>query len=165
MDGGGGSRLRPSLCNVTRPFKKLSTEDDRGSPSRLHLADQVRTPSKSSVAFYFDHIIICRLGLSFSSSLLIVSHSTNGVELNDSSLSVLPFARLLICMNFIPFFSPSSSSRSSMLRYAVTLCLLALTLAQDCQVQNIQVKENFDRNRVSSRTRRTVPPRVRICSE
>ncbi|XP_075884256.1 retinol-binding protein 4 [Nelusetta ayraudi] len=34
-----------------------------------------------------------------------------------------------------------------MLRYAVTFCLLAFTLAQDCQVQNIQVKENFDRHR------------------
>lgn len=49
-----------------------------------------------------------------------------------------------------------------MLRYAVTFCLLALALAQDCQVQNIQVKENFDRHRVSSRTRLTVPHRVRI---
>lgn len=49
-----------------------------------------------------------------------------------------------------------------MLRYAVTFCLLALTLAQDCQVQNIQVKENFDRHRVSSRTRHPVRILLRV---
>lgn len=36
-----------------------------------------------------------------------------------------------------------------MLRYVVALCLLALAWAQDCQVANIQVMQNFDRSRVS----------------
>ncbi|XP_013863050.1 retinol-binding protein 4 [Austrofundulus limnaeus] len=34
-----------------------------------------------------------------------------------------------------------------MLRYAVALCLLALSLAQDCQVANIQVMQNFTKSR------------------
>ncbi|XP_061911642.1 retinol-binding protein 4 [Entelurus aequoreus] len=34
-----------------------------------------------------------------------------------------------------------------MLRYVVALGLLALSWAQDCQVANIQVMQNFDRNR------------------
>ncbi|XP_019738917.1 retinol-binding protein 4 [Hippocampus comes] len=34
-----------------------------------------------------------------------------------------------------------------MLRYAVSLCFLALAWAQDCQVSNFQVVQNFDRNR------------------
>nr|XP_061807772.1 retinol-binding protein 4-B-like [Nerophis lumbriciformis] len=34
-----------------------------------------------------------------------------------------------------------------MLRYVLSLCLLALTWAQDCQVANIQVMQNFDRTR------------------
>ena len=36
-----------------------------------------------------------------------------------------------------------------MLRYVVALCLLALSWAQDCQVANIQVMQNFDKTRVS----------------
>lgn len=38
-----------------------------------------------------------------------------------------------------------------MLRYVVALCLLALAWAQDCQVANIQVVQNFDRSRVSQK--------------
>ncbi|XP_077595828.1 retinol-binding protein 4 [Stigmatopora nigra] len=34
-----------------------------------------------------------------------------------------------------------------MLWYVLSLCLLALTWAQDCQVANIQVMQNFDRTR------------------
>ncbi|XP_028331836.1 retinol-binding protein 4 [Gouania willdenowi] len=34
-----------------------------------------------------------------------------------------------------------------MLRYVVALCLLAVSWAQDCQVANIQVMQNLDRNR------------------
>ncbi|KAM6963874.1 retinol-binding protein 4 [Tautogolabrus adspersus] len=34
-----------------------------------------------------------------------------------------------------------------MLRYVVALCLLALSWAQDCQVANIQVMQNFDRTK------------------
>ncbi|XP_041671414.1 retinol-binding protein 4 isoform X2 [Cheilinus undulatus] len=34
-----------------------------------------------------------------------------------------------------------------MLHFAVALCLLALSWAQDCQVANIQVMQNFDRTR------------------
>ncbi|KAM7370791.1 hypothetical protein PAMP_010312 [Pampus punctatissimus] len=34
-----------------------------------------------------------------------------------------------------------------MLRYVVALCLLALAWAQDCQVANIQVMQDFDRTR------------------
>jgi len=34
-----------------------------------------------------------------------------------------------------------------MLRYVVALCLLAAAWAQDCQVANIQVMQNFDRSR------------------
>lgn len=36
-----------------------------------------------------------------------------------------------------------------MLRLVVALCVLAAGWAQDCQVSNIAVKENFDKNRVS----------------
>uniref|UniRef100_A0A8C3AKK1 Plasma retinol-binding protein II n=1 Tax=Cyclopterus lumpus TaxID=8103 RepID=A0A8C3AKK1_CYCLU len=36
---------------------------------------------------------------------------------------------------------------SRMLRYAVALCLLAVSSAQDCQVANIQVMQNFDRTK------------------
>lgn len=36
-----------------------------------------------------------------------------------------------------------------MLRYVVALCLVALSCAQDCQVGNIQVMQNFNRTRVS----------------
>ncbi|XP_018554264.1 retinol-binding protein 4 [Lates calcarifer] len=36
-----------------------------------------------------------------------------------------------------------------MLRCIVALCLLAMSWAQDCQVANIQVMQNFDRNRYS----------------
>lgn len=50
LDGGGRSRLPASLCNVTPPFKKPSVGDERGSPRRLHLADQVFTPPRSSTA-------------------------------------------------------------------------------------------------------------------
>lgn len=38
-----------------------------------------------------------------------------------------------------------------MLRYAVALCLLALSCAQDCQVANIQVMQNFTKARVSKK--------------
>ncbi|XP_036938444.1 retinol-binding protein 4 [Acanthopagrus latus] len=34
-----------------------------------------------------------------------------------------------------------------MLRYVVALCLLAVSWAQDCQVANIQVMQNFDKTR------------------
>lgn len=43
---------------------------------------------------------------------------------------------------------PSVSFQSRMLRYALCLCFLALAWAQDCQVSNFQVVQNFDRNRV-----------------
>lgn len=36
-----------------------------------------------------------------------------------------------------------------MLRYVVALCLLALAWAQECQVANIQVMQNFDKTKVS----------------
>lgn len=36
-----------------------------------------------------------------------------------------------------------------MLGFVVALSLLAVSLAQDCQVANIQTMQNFDRTRVS----------------
>ncbi|KAI3364829.1 hypothetical protein L3Q82_001015 [Scortum barcoo] len=39
------------------------------------------------------------------------------------------------------------SVASVMLRYVVALCLLALAWAQDCQVANLQVMQNFDKTR------------------
>lgn len=41
------------------------------------------------------------------------------------------------------------SSEVEMLQYTVALCLLAVSWAQDCQVANIQVMQNFDKARVS----------------
>lgn len=38
-----------------------------------------------------------------------------------------------------------------MLRYVVALCLLAMSWAQDCQVANIQVMQNFDKSRYVGR--------------
>lgn len=39
--------------------------------------------------------------------------------------------------------------RSNMLRLTIALCVLAVGWAQDCQVSNIPVKENFDKRKVS----------------
>lgn len=66
---GGGSGLRASLCNVTQPYKKLSAEEGRGSPSRPHLADQVRTPRWWLSPPHYLHI----LGFSCFSPPIIVS--------------------------------------------------------------------------------------------
>lgn len=43
-----------------------------------------------------------------------------------------------------------------MLWYAVTFCLLAVSWAQDCQVANIQVMQNFDKTRVSGKLHQIV---------
>lgn len=45
---------------------------------------------------------------------------------------------------------------SEMLWYTVTLCLLAVSWAQDCQVANIQVMQNFDKTRVSGKLHQIV---------
>lgn len=113
---GGISGLRASLCNVTQPYKKLSAEEGRGSPSRPHLADQVRTELRRG----FDLLIIC-IHLDFPvSPLQLLCHLGNiqmsstltaGVELSLSlvpSLSVHSSARLLTWLFYDSFFSPSS---------------------------------------------------------
>lgn len=114
--GGGISGLWASLCNVTQPYKKLSAEEGRGSPSRPHLADQVRTELRRG----FDLLIIC-IHLDFPvSPLQLLCHLGNiqmsttltaGVELSLSlvpSLSVHSSARLLTWLFYDSFFSPSS---------------------------------------------------------
>merc|ERR1712137_707735 len=45
------------------------------------------------------------------------------------------------------FLARSLNHRDRMLRIAVALCILATCWAQDCQVANIKVMQNFDRNR------------------
>lgn len=52
------------------------------------------------------------------------------------------------CLWSVPSFS-SSFLGGRMLRYVVALSLLALSWAQDCQVANINVMQNFDKTRVS----------------
>lgn len=96
---GGSSGLRASLCNVTQPYKKLSAEEGRGSPSRPHLADQVRTPRWWLSPPHYLHI----LGFSCFSPPFIVSfgeyskeYYTNGwggIVPLSRSLSLRPFLR------------------------------------------------------------------------
>ncbi|KAK5905976.1 hypothetical protein CgunFtcFv8_001880 [Champsocephalus gunnari] len=44
-------------------------------------------------------------------------------------------------------FSQLSTSINRMLHYAVALCLLAVSWAQDCQVSSVKVMQNFDKTR------------------
>ena len=82
---------------------------------------------------------MCSLSLSLSLSL-----SASSISISVSlSISPAPFPPS-------PLLSPSPWCR--MLRWFVALCTLAVCWAQDCQVANVQVMQNFDRSRVSSNT-------------
>lgn len=131
--------------NHLRSWAQTTSEDLR--VARTSLTRYVHQRRAGGILLWPRHYLHTR-------TFLFLSRSTNVVELNVSSLSLCPPLRSTL--NFYTLFPLLSLLWSSMLRYAVTFCLLALTLAQDCQVQNIQVKENFDRHRVSSRTRHPV---------
>lgn len=169
--GGGGLQLRKVF--VQRRGGEAQVSGRHYATSLNHIRSWARRKAedlraaRTSLTRYAHHaggfhlLIIC-VYLDFPvSPLQLLCHLgniqrsitlTDGVELSLSlvpSLSVHSSARLLTWL----FYDLLSLLQSSMLRYAVTFCLLAFTLAQDCQVQNIQVKENFDRHRVSSRAR------------
>ena len=79
----------------------------------------------------------------------------SGNDLTDKnalavSLLCLPLSSKHFTPVLVSVFIPNNSlSWSRMLRYVVALCLLAVSWAQDCQVANIQVMQNFDKTRVS----------------
>lgn len=132
----GGSDLQKSLCNT----------------SQLPIKDNLRKPEGSLSCSPFGNQVCVRQKSSSIAKPMMLSHIFWFKSFTSHLLKVV-WIFCIVCRNNLlafmvfDFFFPSLWS--TMLRYIVALCFVALSWAQDCQVANFQVMQNFDRTRVS----------------